>query len=108
MTQVIREKKTVTKILQFVRHFNMKLIPTNLIANSLLSTFYIFVQTKNNQIQKQPPEMCYEKRNVFLEISQNSQENICARVSFLIKLQAAGPRPATLLKKSLYGTGAFL
>ena len=31
--------------------------------------------------QKQPPE------KVFLEISQNSQENICVRVSFLIKLQ---------------------
>ena len=27
---------------------------------------------------------------VFLEISQNSQENTCARVSFLIKLQASG------------------
>ena len=27
-------------------------------------------------------------KNVFLEISQNSQENTCARVSFLIKLQA--------------------
>ena len=27
---------------------------------------------------------------MFLEISQNSQENICARVSFLIKLQASG------------------
>ena len=27
-------------------------------------------------------------KKVFLEISQNSQENICARVSFLIKLQA--------------------
>ena len=26
-------------------------------------------------------------KNVFLEISQNSQENSCARVSFLIKLQ---------------------
>ena len=26
---------------------------------------------------------------MFLEISQNSQENTCARVSFLIKLQAA-------------------
>ena len=26
-------------------------------------------------------------KNVFLEISQNSQENTCARVSFLIKLQ---------------------
>ena len=35
-------------------------------------------------------------KKVFLEISQNSQENTCARVSFLIKLQAA---PATLLKK---------
>ena len=29
----------------------------------------------------------------------NSQENTCARVSFLIKLQAWGLRPATLLKK---------
>ena len=33
---------------------------------------------------------------VFLEISQNSQENTCARVSFLIKLLAW---PGTLLKK---------
>ena len=29
-------------------------------------------------------------KKVFLEISQNSQENPCARVSFLIKLQASG------------------
>ena len=36
---------------------------------------------------------------VFLEILQNSQENTCAGVSFLIKLQA---RPATLLKKKLW------
>ena len=27
-------------------------------------------------------------KQVFLEISQNSQENTCARVSFLIKLRA--------------------
>ena len=32
--------------------------------------------------------MCSVKK-VFLEISQNSQEKTCARVSFLIKLQAA-------------------
>ena len=31
--------------------------------------------------QKQPPEVFYEK-NVFLEISQNSQKNTCTRVSF--------------------------
>ena len=29
-------------------------------------------------------------KEVFLEISQNSQENICARVSILIKVQAWG------------------
>ena len=29
-------------------------------------------------------------KKVFLEISQNSQENTCARVSFLIKLQGQG------------------
>ena len=33
-------------------------------------------------------QMCSVK-NVFLEISQNSQENTCARVSFLTKLQAS-------------------
>ena len=38
-------------------------------------------------------------KKVFLEISQNSQENTCARVSFLIKLQVA---PAALLKKRLW------
>ena len=34
---------------------------------------------------------------VFLEILQNSQENICARVSLLIKLQASG---ATFLQNT--------
>ena len=36
---------------------------------------------------------------MFLEILQNSQENTCARVSFSIKLQPSGLRPATSLKK---------
>ena len=31
-------------------------------------------------------------KKVFLEISQNSQGNTCAKVSFLIKLQAWGTR----------------
>ena len=34
------------------------------------------------------PEVLWKKE--FLEISQNSQENTCARVSFLIKLQTSG------------------
>ena len=38
-------------------------------------------------MQKQPQEVFYKK--VFLKILQNSQENTCARVSFLTKLQAS-------------------
>ena len=48
--------------------------------------------------QKQPPE-------VFLEISQISQENTCVRASFLIKLQTSGLQ---LYSKTDSGTGVFL
>ena len=42
-------------------------------------------------IQEAVSQRCCVKK-VFLEISQNSQENTCARVSILIKLQASGPQ----------------
>ena len=42
-------------------------------------------------------------KKLFLEILQNSQEHNCARVSFLIKLQASGSRhQASLLKRRLW------
>ena len=41
-------------------------------------------------VQKQPPEVFFKKR-VLLEISQNLQENTCAEVFFLIKLQVSAP-----------------
>ena len=44
-------------------------------------------------------------KNVFLEILQNSQENTCARASFLIKLQ---PWVLQLYWKRYSGTGVFL
>ena len=40
-------------------------------------------------VQKQPLEAFYKKK-VFLKILQNSQENVCVRVSFLVKFQAYG------------------
>ena len=46
-------------------------------------------------------------KKMFLEISQNSQENTCARVSFLIFNKVAGLRPATFLKRDS-GTNVFL
>ena len=42
----------------------------------------------------------FNVKKVFLEISQNLQESTCARVSFLIKLQALGLRcfPVNFMK----------
>ena len=46
-------------------------------------------------------QMCSVKK-VFLEISRNSQEDVCARASVLIKLQTwFAARFATLLKKEI-------
>ena len=42
---------------------------------------------------------------VFLEITQNAQENTCVRVSFLIKLQASDRK---LYQKKDTGTGVFM
>ena len=42
---------------------------------------------------------------VFREISQNSQENTCARVSFLIKLQAASKN--TFFTENLWTTASI-
>ena len=69
---------------------------------SFLVKLFSYLIKKSGQKFKYPKtkavtQTCSVKK-VFLEISQNSQENTCARVSFLIKLQAA---PATLLKKRL-------
>ena len=55
-------------------------------------------------MQKQPQEV-FCKKKVFLDISQNSQENTCARVSFSIKLQALDLQ---LYLKRDSGTGVFL
>ena len=52
-------------------------------------------------IRNSRPEV-FCKQGVFLEISQNSQENTCAIVSFLIKLQTSGLKSATSLKKRLW------
>ena len=64
-------KKTKRSIKNILQSWNMSVIKTEAAAGGILS------------------------KKLFLEISQNSQENNCARVSFLIKLQAG---PATLLK----------
>ena len=51
-----------------------------------------------NPVSEAVARWCSVKK-VFLEISQNLQENTCVRVFFN---KVAGLRPATLLKKSLW------
>ena len=53
------------------------------------------IRRNRHRVLEAVVQRCSVKK-VFLEISQNSPESTCARVSFLIKLQA---RSATLLKK---------
>ena len=55
-------------------------------------------------MQKQPPKV-FSNKKLFLEISLNSQENNCARVSFLIKWQVSNLQ---FIKKRGFGTGVFL
>ena len=61
--------------------------------------FYFSMQHEEAVVQ-----MCSVKK-VSLEISQNSKENTCIRVSFLIKLQAWGQ---SLFLKKVSGTDVFL
>ena len=60
-------------------------------SNKLHSSFINCLTSSRSIVQK-----CSVKK-ILLEIPENSQENTCDRVSFLIKLQAA-----TLLKEKLW------
>ena len=51
------------------------------------STHYHILPSSIYKISEAVGQRCSTKK-VFLEISENSQENTCSRVSFLIKLQA--------------------
>ena len=51
-----------------------------------------------HKLQKQPLEVLFKKK-VFLEILQHSQENTCAKVSFLIKMKAFSEHLQTTASK---------
>ena len=71
----------------------------NAICNQMLygnSSFLFWRKIFQKFLNLDSPRDRSSCREVFLEISQNSQENTCTRVSFSIKLQVW---PATLFKK---------
>ena len=54
---------------------------------------FIFLTRNQKNIKRGDTEAVARRcsvKKVFLDISQNSQENTCVKVSFLIKLQASG------------------
>ena len=61
------------------------------IFNSLENEYYneVAILMNISEFAEAVVQKCSAKK-VFLEISQNSQQNTCARVCFLIKLQASG------------------
>ena len=77
----------------FVYVFN-EILEVNWWERKLRKFLFQIMFEKCNKLTEAVAQTCSIKK-VFLEILQNSQENTCARVSFLIKLQAS----ATLLKR---------
>ena len=89
-------KTLLNKIFSFPQLRNFCLI---LWVTTIWGKFFeILSEFSDTEIKEAAVQRCSVKK-VFLEISQNSQENTCAKISFLIKLQALGLRPTTLLKK---------
>ena len=78
---------------------NFFMINLNVIITFMLQ---LFNNNRETMLHAEAIVQSCSVKKVFLEISQNSQENTCARVSFLIKLQASGLSPTTLLKKRFW------
>ena len=70
------------------------LIDSNKHGNANLFFFLTYLERSSHR-------RCSLKK-VFLEISQNSQENTCARVSFLMKLQASGQQKNCEISKNTF------
>ena len=75
------------------KHFNEKYKNNSNIFQFL--SVQVIDQVYGNATRSSHRRCC--KKKVFLEISQNSQENTCARVSFSIKFQALDSRTGVFL-----------
>ena len=65
---------------------NFFMINLNVIITFMLQ---LFNNNRETMLHAEAVVQSCSVKKVFLEISQNSQENTCARISFLIKLQAS-------------------
>ena len=94
----LRHRRFLVNITKFIR---------TLILKKICERLLLAVWEENRifkHLQKQPPKVFCDVKKLYLEISQNSQENTCIRASFLIKLQGSGLQ---LYQKRNSGTGVF-
>ena len=78
-----RAKLEILKNCDFAFAWSINQLRTSNLISSSWCFFVLISYSSNYMTQKQPLEVFY-KEKVFLEILQHSQENTCARVSFLI------------------------
>ena len=69
---------------------NFFMINLNVIITFMLQLFNNNRETLAKHVHAEAVVQRCSVKKVFLEISQNSQENTCTRVSFSIKLQSSG------------------
>ena len=89
MKQTTLHRRSIN-ILQFLRLSNPPRYKIN--TPLLLGVFFYFFAAYH---VSEAFARRYSVKNVFLKISQNSPENTCARVSFLINLQSSPPVAAS-------------
>ena len=93
-----------------LRHLVDVFLPTGMVpaGNKAKRLSSVNHTTKNNSSDHFQKQSSCSVEEVFLEITQNAQENTYTRVSFLIKEQALGFRPATWFKNRLWRRDFFL
>ena len=88
----------VTEGLRVVRPHHPGKKPAQIKATFLMKVICIYIKNLKESKHEIFPEAVLRRcavKKVFLRVPQNTKENTCARLSFLIKV--AGLRPATLL-----------
>ena len=81
----VLEVKSFTRIL-----LNLRVVSHDIFSSSEIFIFEEMLSVAASELYSEAVVRRWSIKKVFLEISQNLQESICARVSILIKLQAWG------------------
>ena len=98
--RILLKARLLAHVLSLITFILLTLIAKLLMYRCQFIFLMILISRHFKELVIETVALTYSAKKVFLEISQNPQENTCARVSVIIKFE--GLRPATLLKKRLW------